>query len=308
MKTIRCTISDLSPDIIERLNATSLFSSVGFAQLWATLGGQDVYWVTKEGEKTLAVLPGVEFGKRPLRRFQAMPAGCYAVLVPVSDLKTDARNVALSTAQALQIEGYLKLYLTDYYSQFAHVDGFEISEEKTILVDISQPDWQPPDKKIQSEIRKAEREGVIVQRFNAGRHFDGFLSLVQQTKERHDSRTIYHEDFFRALAGLAESDDRVRWLFTEHESHPVASHIDFLLGDTVLNWQVYSDRAYSYLKPNQYMLYTVGREAALMGVRFLNLGSSPDDAGGLVTYKRKWGGREYKYQLYHLKSRLGDLL
>ncbi len=308
MKTVRCTLSQLPSGIIDRLNKAMFFSSVGFAQLWKTLGGREVYWLTKENNQVLAVLPGVEFGRKPLKRFQAMPAGCYAELITVRESLVDRRQIALSTVRALKAEKYLKLYLTDYHSHFAGMTGFSVTESETILVDITSEDWQPPDKKIQSEIRKAEREGVIVQRFDAGRHFDGFLSLVRKTEQRHGRRVFYRESFYRALAALAEKDEHVRWLYTEYDGQPAASHINFILGDTVLNWQVYSDRAYSFLKPNQYLLYSVARETAPMGVRFLSLGSSPEEADSLLAYKRKWGGCEYSYRHYYLESKLAGLL
>ncbi|HUV31818.1 MAG TPA: GNAT family N-acetyltransferase [Acidobacteriota bacterium] len=308
MKTVRCTSSRLAREVIDRLNAASFFSSMGFAELWRVQGGREVFWVTQSEEQVLAVLSGVEFGRAPLTRFQAMPAGCYAELVTVADTDIDRPTVAQSTIQALTEAGYAITYLADYWSHLGPLPGAEASGCATVLVDITDPGWQPPDRKIQSEVRKAEREGIGVERFDARRHLDGFLSLAKATGKRHSHKPLYTERFFRQLAALAERDARIRWQYTEYRGEPVASHVNLVLGDTLLNWQVYSDRAFSFLKPNQYMLYTAAKKAAEDGMRYLSLGTSPPDADSLAAYKHKWGGSDHCYNLYRLKSRWSRLL
>ena len=161
MRTIRCTLAQLSPTIIDRLNAISFFSSIGFARLWRNQGGREIYWVTEDEGKVLAVLPGVEFGIMPFRRFQSMPDGCYAELVMLSKDGDDRHRAAHSTWQAIVKAGYFRVHLTDYWGDFSGIENAEETECKTLLVTIPDSNWEPPDKKIRSEIRKAEREAVV---------------------------------------------------------------------------------------------------------------------------------------------------
>ncbi len=49
------------------------------------------------------------------------------------------------------------------------------------------------------------------------------------------------------------------------------------------------------------------KEIQSLGIRHLNLGASPEDAGSLLDYKEKWGGETYHYKCYYRKSGLGKL-
>ena len=46
---------------------------------------------------------------------------------------------------------------------------WSMAEQRTTLVDISRPGWTPPDAKLLSQIRKAEREGIRVEAHREGR-------------------------------------------------------------------------------------------------------------------------------------------
>ncbi len=307
MQWCKLKADDLSDLVVSRLNETSLFTSVGFARLWNDARGKDVYWAAQENERTLAVLPGVEFGRGRLGRFQAMPDGCYGRIVFVEPIP-DRRAIYAGVAEALKKAGYARVHLYDYYRQFDPASsGFNRRRCRTGLVDISSPDWQPPDKKLLSEIRKAEREGVKVVGFDAEKHFDAFIALMHRTETRHGRKPKYAPAFFRALAALARLDSRVRWVVVEHQGRLAASHIYFVDGEMALNWQVYFDKAFSFLKPNQFIMFTVARELAGVGVRQLNQGASPSDAEGLGVYKQKWGSEEYDYDCLELTSWLGRL-
>ncbi|UCC44583.1 MAG: GNAT family N-acetyltransferase [Candidatus Zixiibacteriota bacterium] len=308
MNTFRRTLDELSPETINRLNADSFFSSVDFARLWETQGGRATYFVTEEDGRPMTVLPGVEFGHGPLKRFQSMPDGCYARLVDMGCPADRVQEAVGSTLTAIRKAGYLRGYLYDYYAQLDQSWTDATEDCSSILVDISDEEWQPPDKKLQSEIRKARREAIEVQRFDPSNHLAGFLSLVRMTAARHGQKPRYSDAFFENLGKISTEDERIIWLYTERDKKPAASHINFVLGDTLLNWQVFFDKKFSFLKPNQFMLHTAATSVVSQGVRRLNLGASPEHADTLLTYKQKWGGREYCYQELRFESMLGRVL
>lgn len=308
MKATRYTASKLPADIIQRINSTSLLSSTAFAGLFRTMGGRDVYWFVRDNARPLAVMTGVEFGRKPISRFQAMPDGLYGQLLPMDDGPDVGKETAQAVLEALSGAGYAKLFLTDFYGQFDSTGGFESENGLTTLVDISDPDWQPPDKKIRSEIRKAEREGIRVLNFDPDQHFDKFIGLMQDTESRHDREPKYSPEFFEALARLSQIDKRIHWLYVEADSQAAASHIYLIEKDMALNWQIYFDKSFSYLKPNQYLLFDTAGRLRNLGVKTLNLGATPADATGLVAQKDKWGGREYRYKCLTAKSGLGRLV
>lgn len=305
MKIRRQLPADLDSSIIEGLAHESLFGSAGFAKIWETVGGCAVYWTAEENGRLIGVLPGMEFGFFPLKRFQSMPDGCYAALLGNFVDQKSRFKVASGILSGILKGGYTKVHINDFDKLFVNFQSTESITFRTSLVDISSPDWQPPDKKIQSEIRKAERENVVIQKFSSEKQMDRFLSLMEQSEKGHGLKPKYPRCFFEALAELAEFDSRVRWFTVEIGDELACSHINFVEGEMLLNWQVFFDRRFSTHKPNQLLLYDAARKASSEGIKQLNLGSSPIDADGLLSYKRKWGGSEFSYPCLVHKSWIG---
>ncbi len=308
MKADRLTSVELPPDIKQRMNSSSFLGSPDFARVFKTMGGSDVYWVVNDGGSPVMALTSVEFGHRPMKRLQCMPDGLYTGFVPLSNLGDSEAECYRSVAQAMAGAGYARCVVADFYRRLEMPPEWEEIECQTTMVDISGNDWQPPDKKIRSEIRKAEREGIIVEAFDPDKHFESFVTLMESTEKRHGRKPKYSADFFLELAHLAQVDNRVQWMHVEVQGRAAASHINFVENDMIVNWQIYFDKEFSWLKPNQYLLFETCRRMAGRGVRWLNLGASPPDAESLSAQKNKWGGEQYAYKCYTLKTGLGHVL
>jgi hypothetical protein len=307
MKIERLELSQLPEATALELHEHTLYSSPRFAELWSSMGGTGVCWLLSERGKVTASLTGIEFRFRPFTRFQAMPDGLYAGYSS-QDSDGDERKANLQALlDRLLSHGYAKLFVTDFRNEFGNISGFERRDCCTIGVDISEPGWQPPDPSIRSEIRKAEREEVRIENLDTARHLPGFLELMRGTEERHKRSPKYSDRFYRDLAELARFDPRVQWVVVEHKRNVAASHIYLVDRDSALYWQSFFDKKYSFLKPNQYMLYRMAGRLAAQGVKTLNLGGSPESAEGLRNFKEKWGGVELPYPTYTHNSWAGRL-
>lgn len=304
----RCLVAEIPESVRAQIDNYTFVGSTGFARVWESIGGRAVGWMMTESGSTLAALVGVEFRRRPFTRLQVMPDGCYARLYAQTTVPDERTQIAQELIAAIGKAGYARIHLADYFRELGMFGSAGSVEYVTLVVDISQPDWQPPNVKLQSEIRKAEREGVVVSEFNAANHFDAFMQLASRTEHRHGRQPRYSRDCFLKLSRLAETDKRIKWLYVEQDGHPVVSQIYFVEGATALNWQIYFDKAYSHLKANQYLMFTAARLLANSGVKYLNLGASPPEAEGLRTYKEKWGGETYRYPITTHTSWLGKLI
>ncbi|HOP07564.1 MAG TPA: GNAT family N-acetyltransferase [candidate division Zixibacteria bacterium] len=301
------TTSALPDNLTNRLELF-FFTSKGFSELWRSLGGRPVYWAAEETGEVVAVLPGVEFGRKPLVRFQSMPDGCYSRMVFSDNGRSRESEIIKAILDAVYSHGYAKCFVTDFEGNFPAGNRCELISSTTLLVDISEADWMPPDKKIQSEIRKAQRETTAIERFDAREHMALFLELMRQTEKRHSRAPKYDEKFFTALAELAAKDDRIIWYFVRHEGRAATSHINFVLDNSVLNWQVYFDKEFSFLKANQLLLVRLASEVRERGMVSLNMGQSPIEAESLQSYKKKWGGVEHEYRTLSACRGIGRLL
>ncbi len=289
------------------LASESFFCSERFARLFEQIGGTVVVWLVHHDNNVVAALPGVEFGVWPIKRFQAMPDGCYGRLF-VDEKYVDQRAAIITTlATAVCRAGYARSYINDYYGTI-ETAAMMTETVSTQIVEISSSDWQPEHESLRRGIRKAEKENVAVVPFSADRHMAGFLSLMMATEKRHRRSPKYPPAFYSGLAELAADDDRLRWVWCERDGQPVASHIYVREGDMLLYWQGYFDPAFSSLRPNQYMMFLQAQECARLGMRYLNLGASPPDADGLQEYKERWGGKPYQYKCYTHQSLLGKIL
>ncbi|MEA3296653.1 MAG: GNAT family N-acetyltransferase [candidate division Zixibacteria bacterium] len=308
MKVVRCPVSTLDFNDIIDMTPDTFFASPGFANLWRTVGGEPVYWVVQaDDDEIIAFLPGIEFGMKWFRRFQSMPDGCYGGLFLSPDKRKERNIIAEQIMSTLANAGYIKVFLTDFYKCLDQHSSFQYDEYKTTLVKITRPAWEPPDKKLRQQIRKAAREGIEVQRFDPDRNFESFLKLMEQTEKRHNRKQKYPMRFFRGLAELAATDDRVHWVWCESNGQPAASHIFIIERDMLISWQTYFDKAFSWLKPNQYILYKTAVDLTKRGIKYLNLGASPPDAVDLQAYKGRWGGEIRTYPCYSCRKGLGKL-
>jgi hypothetical protein len=307
MKARRIPRDDLGADMATALSRHSIYSAPETAALWHSMGGHDVYWIVEDSNEACAVLTGVEFGRGPIARFQAMPDGLPGGVYYPDGARPGDRTVDESLFKAIRNHGYAKVFFTDFGCAHTPPDNYGSVDCKTDMLDLDAEDWAPADKKLRSEIRKAEREGVTAEPFVADRDFEPFIRLMESTERRHGRAPKYSSDFYKALAALCERDDRIWWRVVNHEGRMAASHIYVLDGTIALYWQAFLDKEMSYLKANQYMLYSTAQAMRERGVLALNLGQSPPEADGLSAFKGKWGAQPYCYPMYTSQSLLGRL-
>ena len=308
MKIKRRTLTDAPIELIDRLAGNHFFSSTSFARIWRTIGGNPVYWLAEESGEVVAVLPGVEFGRGRLRRFQSMPNGCYGRILYNTTKFANHSEISESIVNRILDEKYIKVFLMDFHKTIKCSGKFNIERYTVCLVDISAPDWEPPDSKLRQQIRKGEKTKLTMETFNSSLHMNNFMHLVSLHARRRQTRVTYSQEFFEGLAAVAAQDSRVTWVWCEHEGRPVASHIFFIEGDSLMHWQMYYDEALSNLQATKFIPYSISKQSVRNGIKYLNLGLSPAGAGGAEFYKSRWGGRPYDYNCYVHKNLLGRLL
>jgi Acetyltransferase (GNAT) domain len=300
------TTADIPAEIAEAIGGQSLLASTPFSNVWETLGGRIVYWVAEENGSIAAVLTGAEFGCVPFLRFQAMTDGLPSTLYFAND-NCDKAHLASQLLDGVSQQSYIKSFVTDFDNSLPPHSTFQRRQLCTHIGDITNPAYEPSDKTLMSEIRKAERDKTSIEQFEWSKHGSRFIDLVTLSETRHGRLPKYPARFFEQLAIVSENDNRIIWTWCEHDGTPVASHIYFIFGSQAVNWQIYYDKEFSALKANQLTTWTAIANLRGRGVAHLNLGASPDTAEGLVAYKSKWNAVEYPYSILEKKTWLGKL-
>lgn len=307
MEVLRLRLRDIDYEKQSWLRGDSVFSSPEFLSIWKAEGGSPICLAAVDSGEPVAALPGVEFGRFAWRRFQASPDGCYARLLSAPGHEDSRDEAATSIMAFMARERYAKAVIADFYRHFDHHEGFEAVNATTRLVDVG-PDWQPPDRKLRQQIRRAMREGRSIESFDSARRMGDFLTLVRMTAERIGKKPFYSRGFFERLAALARKDDRVRWTWlSDDDGTPIASNIFVMECGQLLHWQMYYDSSYSELQPNKWIPWLMIRQAATVGVTTYNLGASPPGAAGVEEYKRKWGGHMKEYRCLTCKKGMGRI-
>ncbi len=306
---VRCTPIDAIPDsVLSSLREYSPFTSPEFVALLGGEYGWGGYVTFQDKEKIVAALPAAIRGKKPLARLQALLDGLPAPIWISDDVGTERESIRQQILQFILESGYLKAHLTDFDNALDQIDSY-FDQCKTTLLDLTTlPAELPPDKTLRAEIAKATREGVAVTALDRQSQMPSFLALVNSTEARHGRTQRYSERFWNKFAELCEHDPRFSILCVSSDSHLAAAHVYVSDRDTVHNWQIYFDKSFSSLKPNQAITAHAVAMFRAKGIKSLNLGTTPPEATGVADYKRKWGGREYAYRIFKWRSLLGKVL
>jgi Acetyltransferase (GNAT) domain len=309
VKVSRIHLDDFGEARLTDFSRDRLFTSPGWASLWQNAGGRVVVWAVEDQGEIEAILPGVEFGRGFATRFFSMPDGCYGGVLYRSDSSEGQARLRNHLLQAVARRNYLRAWIFDFYDTVGSDNAsWQRFDQNTTLVDISDPQWEPPDRKLVSQIQKARREGISIRAFDWQRDHEQFLRLMHSTERRHGTKARLSAAFYRQLAELSYRDARVVWQWCEWQGKGACSHIYVVENRVLQGWRIDFDKSFSFLKPNQFIRFHTCREMSRLGIYRLNLGGTPERAPGLRYYKQRWGGEPILYSGFRNESHMGRAL
>jgi hypothetical protein len=276
------------------------------------VGAAAVFFCGYDGERIVAGFPAIITKRFGVSSFDSMPNNTYGSALFDEGLpeETQARFID-HVATFLDGRRFSRITITDFDGRLKHGDRIKLRCDRsfTHIIGIDSIDEFEPHRRIKRDLRtgaKADTEIVLI---NDRGDIDGFYRLYRQTERRHGRRRpLYRRGFFHALADVMAGSDMLYWPGLMVEGRMVASQINFIYGDTLINWRVVSDYEWRRYKPNQILLYDAIEKAAARGVTKINLGASPPDADGLIAYKERWGGTKVEFDIYSYRSRMRRLM
>ncbi len=306
---VRCTPIDAIPESVARaLREFSPFTSPEFVAILGSEYGWGGYVTVQNEEQIIAALPAAIRGKWPLARFQALLDGLPAPLWISDDFRTESDSISNQMLKFIRESGFLKAHVTDFENALNQSTCQSVQCKTTVLDLTSISGEFPPDKTLRGEIAKATRDGVTVKAFQRQSQMSNFLDLVNSTEARHGRTPKYSDRFWSRFAEQCEKDSRFSIMCVHADNQLAAAHVYFCDRETAHNWQIYFDKSFSPLKPNQAITAHAIAMFRAKGIKSLNLGATPPEATGVADYKKKWGGREYAYRILECRSLLGKVL
>lgn len=166
-------------------------------------------------------------------------------------------------------------------------------------------DLRPPDEElfrafhkscVQRPIKKAEKEGLLIESGHTREHLKMFYHLLMLTRRRHQLPPQPIEWFDNVLQSMPENAKV--WVARKGDQ-PVASIFTMLFKQKLMYKYGCSDSGHFNLGGTFALFWHAIREAKGRGATSFDLGRSEVDNEGLVTFKDRWGAN--RRELHYLR-------
>lgn len=186
-------------------------------------------------------------------------------------------------------------------------DGVRVSNQVT-YVDLTQPDealWQGLNRGNRSNINKARRSGVRVEKSDNDDHLRRFYELYVATMQRNRAADWYYfsPDFFADCFALLRG--KISLFCASCQGQIIAAALFLHDGDVVHYFLGASDSKYLAVRPNNLLMYEAICWAKRQGYRRFNLGGGYAPNDSLARFKAafsKLSTTFYTYRMIHIPS------
>ncbi len=272
------------------------------------VSAEAVFFCGYDNGRIIAGLPAIITRRFGVSSFDSMPNHTYGSAIFHENVQEESKARFVDhVALYLNARSYSRITITDFDGQLNHGERMKLQCDRsfTHIIGIDSIDDFEPHRRIKRDLRTGAKADTKIVRIHSRTDIDDFYRLYCLTERRHGRRRpLYRRGFFHALADVMADSDLVYWPGLMIEGRLVASQVNFVYGDTLINWRVVSDYEWRRYKPNQVLLYDAVEKAAAKGVTKINLGASPPDAGELIAYKERWGGAKVEFDIYSHRSRM----
>ena len=244
--------------------------------------------------------------KSPLRRrfISLAPAGLYA---HPSDYQDLASCVAL-IVRDIRTVGTLGFEWNVRFDHQALAErlmalNLPLAMSSTHVLEIEK-DYESTFKKfnatMRNQIRRSEREGVLVRSSNNRNDINAYLQIYSETVEQGLAPSANRKRLFEELLKLNAD---VRFLVAEVNGRIVGGGWFFYDGDSMLYWHGASDRKFSRFFPACAVLQKAIRLACDAGMKTFNFGAS-NGIESLERFKSFWGTEQKLCWRFNWSNRL----
>lgn len=193
---------------------------------------------------------------------------------------------------------YVEIRPLDAFCPSAHEFGFSTSYWLHLL------DLSPSFEKLfaalhkdcfQRKIRRAEREKVICEVGNSGRHLDEFFRLLVMTRQR-QGLPPQPKNWFKNL--LKSLGPKMRIRIARQNGAAVGAMITLEHQSTVVYKYGCSDQRFHHLGIMPFLFWNVIEDAKASGAEAIDLGRSDLDNQGLIAFKDRLGAARQALRYY----------
>jgi len=259
--------------------------------------------VCSDADGYLAGLPLALRGRRPLARAFSLPMGTYGGLIVRPGQEARARELAAAVEQEMGRLGPSLVELTDFSgSQHYLADmGYGVRTATTHIVELETHRTRPRSRMKRGAVQSAQR-GLSVRDLGSEAELERCYRLLQERDREFGQATKYPIAFLRGIWQGMAARGLAQFRVAAAGQRIAGFMINLLSKQDIIYWDGASGREDSALRPADALYADAIGWGLANGYRRLNLGGSPPGAGGLVSFKERWGGKPYIYRIYSKKT------
>lgn len=230
----------------------------------------------------------------PLSRFCAM-ATLFALPQQVGGTLADGCALLAAIERRLRVEGVFSLRITSYDSPHSGDTlsemRYQLSDRFEFRIDLTRSEleiWEDLKGERRTDIRKAERLGVVTRRSNTSEALGLLEGFVEQSMAR---RGISAQSYARTMEAEQRrlASGMIDVFVSYHEGIPVNAAM-FACGGTHAYYHVSGASQHSLAcRGPAHLIWTAIKYYREMGMTCLNLGASLPGQEGLYRFKRDFG-------------------
>lgn len=180
-----------------------------------------------------------------------------------------------------------------------HLIKYHLARQNVVVdLSLSQDElFQSYHKNNRRDVRKAERSGVSVKSYAAGKEsIESFKSIYYQTMEEKQAGQLYffNEDYFSKLRSLAYDKLAVFIAYTEN-AEAVSACLILKKGPYAHYHLSGSNRGYTALCSSNLLIHQAILTLKKEGLKYLHLGGASADQVGLYRFKSKFSSQTIPY-------------
>lgn len=161
---------------------------------------------------------------------------------------------------------------------------------------------------VRKNIRKAEKENVIIKDVENIDEISEFYNLAKYTYDLHNSSIPYTLNLYKNIYRCLCLNGMAQYKFATRDGNIIAASLHFFDKNESFNWLTPSYRKYQIFRGNTLLIDSAIKDACLRGINRYNLGASPDGAKGLLSFKHHWGANDVAYDSFIYENKIIKIL